>query len=171
MSGIGKYVLGAVIIAAAVHFAIILATPRVLMGVAMNRIGAAGVNTWHISERVTADSRTIVRPAPDFAYSACPYDLGPGPLAIHVAPWNAYWSLSLYDENSDNFFTLNDREARDGGEVALVHGRADDVEAALVVRSPTRRGIALIRRLAPTPEAYAAARQVAAADTCATLRR
>lgn len=166
----GKYVLGALIIAVAVHFVAVFAVPYALMNVAMQRIGAAGENTWHMSERVTAASRQIVRPAPDFAYSACVFDLAEGPVIITATPWDDYWSLSLYGANSDNFFVIDDREARYGAEITLVRaGRAHPEGASMVVESPSQRGIALIRRLAPDIETYNAAAQVAREDVCASV--
>lgn len=164
----GKYVLAALLVAVIAHFAAIIAVPRVLMNVAMERIGAAGVNTWHMSERVTAASRRIVRPAPDFAYSACAFDLTDGPVIITATPWNDYWSLSLYGANSDNFFVIDDREARHGAEITVVRrGAAHPEGAPMVVESPSARGIALIRRLAPSAAAYEAAKPIAAEDVCA----
>lgn len=40
----------------------------------------------------------------------------------------------------------------------------------MVVESPSRRGIALIRRLAPSLESYNAATQVAREDVCASVQ-
>jgi uncharacterized membrane protein len=95
--------------------------------------------------------------------------LSDGPVVISAAPWNAYWSLSLYAANSDNFFVIDDREARYGAEITLVRaGRSHPEGASSVVESPSQRGIALIRRLAPDLENYNAAAQVARADVCAT---
>lgn len=166
----GKYLVGALVIAAIVHVAIVFATPRVLMHVAMSRLGAAGENTWHLGERVTATSRQIVRPSPDFAYSACVFDLNDGPVLITATPWDAYWSLSLYGANSDNFFVIDDREAHYGAEITVVRrGTAHPEGASMVVESPGARGIALIRRLAPTPDLYNDARGVAAEDVCAAV--
>jgi uncharacterized membrane protein len=166
----GKYLLGALIVAALAHFAAIIAVPRVLMNVATERIGADGMNAWHVSERVTAASRSIVRPSPDFAYSACVYDLTQGPVIISATPWDNYWSLSLYGANSDNFFVIDDREAHHGAEITLVkRGTAHPEGASMVVESPSERGIALIRRLAPTPQAYEAAKTVAAEDVCMSV--
>lgn len=170
MSGWGKYALGALVIAVVTHFAVIYATPRVLMGVAIDRIGAGSANAWRVTERVTANSRQIVRPSPDFAYSACAYDLANGPVVITATPWDSYWSLSLYAANSDNFFVIDDREARYGAEVTLVRrGAAHPEGASMVVESPSQRGIALIRRLAPSPEIYDAAAIVAREDVCASV--
>lgn len=166
----GKYVLGALIVGAIVHVALIFATPRVLMHVAMSRIGAPGENAWHLGDRVTAASRQIVRPSPDFAYSACVFDLSEGPVVITATPWDAYWSLSLYGANSDNFFVIDDREAHYGAEITLVRrGAAQPEGASMIIESPSARGIALIRRLAPTPALYNAASRVAEEDVCASV--
>ncbi len=165
-----KYVWGAIAAAIVAHLAFVYAVPRVMMSIAMERLGAGGINQWQFAPRVTEASRTIVRPSPDFAYSACPFDLANGPVVMAVAPWDAYWSLSLYAGNSDNFFVIDDREARYGAEITLVQsGRAHPEGASMVVESPSRRGIALIRRLAPTRDAYDAAAQVAREDVCASV--
>jgi uncharacterized membrane protein len=170
MKGAGKYLLAALLAGVLTHFAVILATPRVLMGVAFDRIGAGGPNAWRVADRVTPLSRLIVRPSPDFAYSACAYDLSDGPLRLSVGPWRNYWSLSLYAANSDNYFVLDDREARAGAEFTLVRrGSRVPEDAARPVQSPTTRGIALIRRLAPSVEDYNRAREAARADACETL--
>lgn len=170
MSGAAKYVWAALIVAVIAHFAFIIATPRALMHVAIERIGGGHFNAWRLSPRVTPESRAIVRPSPDFAYSACAYDLSNGPVEMRVTPWNAYWSLSLYADNSDNYFVIDDREARDGADITLIRrGGEHPRDAVRVVESPSQRGIALIRRLAPAPDDYAAAAQVAQSDLCSAL--
>lgn len=172
MSGWGKYAVLALIVAVATHIVAIFATPTVLMDVAMQRLGAPSSHGdgWHLGERVTQNSRTIVRPAPDFAYSACVYDLSRGSYSIHVAPWRDYWSLSLYGANSDNFYVIDDREAHDGASIVLVRmGSAPPDHAQNVVFSATERGIAIIRRLAPTPDSYSDVRSITSADSCTGL--
>jgi uncharacterized membrane protein len=165
-----KYVLVGLVIAAIVHIGTIHGLPRVLMNTAMQRLSSGHYNTWHLGARVTPASRSVVRPSPDLAYSACPYDLSRGPVRIEATPWDAYWSLSLYADNSDNFYVIDDREAHDGVAITLVRaGATPPARAANVVRSPSTRGIALIRRLAPTPDAYARAAAVAAHDVCTGL--
>lgn len=172
MSGWGKYVWAALGIAALSHFALISAVPHLLTGIAISRLSEpAGINQWMLSPRITEDSRTIVRPAPDFAYSVCVYDLSRGPVRIRVAPWGQYWSLSLYGANSDNFFVLNDRETRDGaGELVIVRaGKASPEGSERVAQSPSARGVALIRRLAPTADTYEGAAEAARGDVCAAI--
>lgn len=170
MNEIGKYVWTAIFVAIAVHLAAINFMPIGLMNVAYQRVGAGHTNEWHVADRVTPLSRNIVRPSPDFAYSACAYDLSRGPVVISAAPWNAYWSLSLYAANSDNFFVIDDREARYGAEITLVRaGQPHPEGASQVVESPSGRGIALIRRLAPTLETYNGAIAAAREDVCASV--
>lgn len=164
-----KYVWAALAAAAIAHLAVVHAAPRFMMGAAIDRLSkGAGVNAWRLSDRVTAQSRQIVRPSPDFAYSACVYDLGRGPVVISTAPWEPYWSLSLYADNTDNFFVIDDREAHYGAEITLVRAGRAHPEGATVVESPSQRGIALIRRLAPSPDTYRAAAEVARGDICAS---
>lgn len=172
MTDPGRYVLAALLAAVAAHFVTVTLIPRVLTDAASGRIGAGGDNAWHIAPRVTEASRTVVRPSPDMQYSACVYDLGRGPVTLRVTPWDGYWSLSLYADNSDTYFVIDDREAHDGAEIILVRrGRAAPEDAARVVESPSQRGIALIRRLAPTPSRFDAAKQAAGGDVCATASR
>ncbi|MDZ4692172.1 DUF1254 domain-containing protein [Terricaulis sp.] len=170
MTGWGKYVVGALIVAIVAHIVAIHAAPRLRMNIAIERLSADGFNRWTFAERVTPASRQIVRPSPDFAYSACAYDLSEGPVILAAAPWDSYWSLSLYAANSDNFFVVDDREAHYGAEITLVQrGRPHPEGASQVVESPSQRGVALIRRLAPSPETYSAAANVAREDVCASV--
>jgi len=169
MKGLGKYIWAALAIAVLTHVVVLYATPRVLMSVVTNRVAHGRFNVWRPSARVTETSRTIVRPSPDLAYSVCPYDLSSGPVRISVRPWHTYWSLSLYQDNSDNFFVVDDRESRSGADVTLVRRGAQPPEHAInVVESPSTRGLALIRRLAPTQSEYDAANEIAKGDICAT---
>lgn len=166
------YLLASILTAVITHAALIYATPRLLMSRAIEHLSSAGVNIWRVADRVTPISRTIVRPSPDFAYSACVYDLSNGPIDIHVEPWTEYWSLSLYAGNSDNYFVIDDREARGGADVIVTRTVPETLQdGGRLVQSPSTRGIALIRRLAPTPEDYAAAREAAHGDRCRPMSR
>lgn len=168
MSNTAKYVWAALLVAVVLHFGLIHVAPRIMMNAAIERIGAEGFNVWRAAPRITPAARDIPRPSPDFAYFACAYDLKEGPLNIRVAPWAGYWSLSLYADNSDNYYVIDDRETDFDARVTLVRtGRRPPEDARNVVYSPSRRGIALIRRLAPDVASHAAAAAVASGDVCA----
>lgn len=163
--------------ATCVHLVTLHAYPGRVMAETMARMSQSGarMNQWIHRPRVTEASRGVVRPSPDLAYSTCVFDLGAGPLAITVEPWGDYMSLSLYAANTDNFYTLNDRAMPDSGARVIVHSPSQTVDPAAragahaVVESPSPRGVALLRRLAPTAARFADADAARGVETCSPL--
>lgn len=150
--------------------AAVFAAPSLIMGVAMDRIEAgAGANAWSHSPPVTPQAQPVIRSSPDLAYSACLFDLALGPVRLKFTPGTDYSSLSLYAANTDNFYAVNDSKiGPEGIEIALIRRGARPPEGAkVVVEAPSRRGLALERRLAPTPEAFAAADALRRTSICA----
>ncbi len=140
----------ALVAAAAAHFTVLALVPRMAMDQAMQTLGRDGqrLHQWIHARRATPEARTIVRPSPDLAYSICVYDLSQGDLRLRVTPSAGYWSLSLYDADSDNYRVWNDRDTPQGVDVVLTLSRdlaADDPRIA----APSSRGVAAVRRLAP----------------------
>ena len=138
-------------IAMLVYWGTMALTPRALMHLAMGRLAQnVPVNAMGHAPLSTAERRAIVRPSPDLAYSTCLFDLTDGPLEIVIEPIGSpYWSLSVFDANTNVVFVRNDRETNDEGvRVALVReGQAvGDIEEVSV---PTDRGLALLRILVP----------------------
>src|SRR5688572_4405526 len=99
----------AVVVGALSHFVTVWAAPYVLMDGAMKRISRNGalVNKWSHPPRTSVKSRTVVRPSPDLAYSACVYDLAEGPVRVTASAWDDYMSVSVFAHNSDNIFVIN----------------------------------------------------------------
>ncbi|HTQ15404.1 MAG TPA: DUF1254 domain-containing protein [Rhizomicrobium sp.] len=149
------WLLGALAVAVAVHLASVACLPQLVMERAMARMGA--VNAIHHGPRATAERHGVVRPSPDLLYSVCPYDLSKAALFVGApVPRDTYWSVSLFDDSTNNFYTLNDREVGNDREVALV---LVDKHSPLVVRvgtdgakpravsSPTTHGLVVFRTL------------------------
>ncbi len=166
---IGRLIAIALLVAAAAHAAFVLATPRLIMNVAIERIGEGAFNAWRHAPRVDETARGVVRPSPDLAYSACAYDLSRGPVRVSVAPGEDYVSLSLYADNTDNYFVRSDREAPRGIDIVLAQRGQDLPRDAEIVFSPSARGLALVRRLAPDAAGFARADAARQEDTCALL--
>jgi uncharacterized membrane protein len=169
-----RFVLIALAAAILTHFAAIVAAPYWLMNAAMDRISEQGakLHTWKHSPRTSERSRSVVRPAPDLAYSACVYDLKDGPVHVRVAPSDNYMSVSAFQHNSDNFFVVNDRQAPNGVDLILVRrGDPHPAGPSQIVESPSRRGIILQRRIAPTQERFDAIHAARINDVCASLSR
>jgi uncharacterized membrane protein len=161
-----------VVVALVTHLVVIAATPRVVMSVAMGRIEerAGGTNVWLHAERVTPQTQEVVRSSPDLAYSACAWDLSEGPVRISAPAWDAYFSLSLYDNRTGNFFVANDRDTGRGVDVLLAtQDQAADLTSTgglRIVAAPSTTGIALLRYLAPTQSAFVRADTVRRSAVC-----
>lgn len=96
-------------LAVVLHVAIILAIPYGIMTVFLGRFTATtGMN--HISRPPLPDhtARAVVAPSPDLLYGACAFDTGAGPVRIAMRPPVGYWSVALYNRNTDNFYHRND---------------------------------------------------------------
>lgn len=149
-------------VAIVLHVAIVWAVPRVIMSVAIKRIGNEGaLNAFTHSPRTTHEFRAVVRPSPDLAYSICVLDLSDGPVAIEVPASDPYTSLALYSSITDNYFVRNSRQdggLAEGGRIRLLVGLADDMPSSLpdgaeAVISPTAKGLALVRRVIENDDA------------------
>ncbi|HTT98942.1 MAG TPA: DUF1254 domain-containing protein [Rhizomicrobium sp.] len=151
---IWRYVVLALVTAFAVHLASVALIPRAIMIVALHKMSSLhGYNTMTHSPRATSASRAVVRPSPDLLYSACPFDLDQagGMLHVHTEGMpNTYWSVSIFDAQTDNIFALNDRDAHGGG-IDFILKRSNTPplrdKTKLALETPTPRGLILIRTL------------------------
>lgn len=138
-------------VAAVVHVASVMLLPHIIMNRTMGAIAhRTGLNKMAHAPRPTAAARGIVRPSPDLLYSTCVFDLSAGPVRVHASGMpNTYWSVSLFDAETDNFYVLNDRQAKNGGVdfVIAAPGYLVDRTKLPVVVSPTDRGLVLFRTL------------------------
>ena len=164
--------LALVLIAVVVHLLVIFGAPRAIMSVAGPRIAdqAGGVNEWYHSPRTTAETQQVIRSSPDIAYSACRWDVSEGPVRVTAAASDSVWSLSFYNQRTDNIASV------DGGEdVAVVLGTADQLadasvpEEAETVTVEGTKGVALLRYLAPRQEDFDAADDLRQQAECAPL--
>ncbi len=101
------------VVAVAAHLLTVWYLPNLIMDRAMAQMGA--VNTIHHGQRATPAIHGVVRPSPDLLYSVCPYDLSKGAMKVSaVVPPGTYWSVSAFDDETNNFYVLNDREVESG---------------------------------------------------------
>ena len=159
--------------AAVGHVGLVLATPHLLMNVAMKRISQDGklVNQFYFGPRTTQESRGIVRPSPDLAYSSCVFDLSGGPVLIEAAPSpnQGYVSISVFASNTDNIAVFDSAQAPQGVRFVLAREGQAVPKGERVVISPSDKGIVLDRRLAPSAELFAAADQARRGDKCGRI--
>jgi len=138
-------VLLGLVVAALAWQATLAAAPQVIMRIAVKRIAdAGGLNHMQHAPLPGPGRRTVVRPSPDLAYSACPFDLSKGPLLIQVEPVAApYWSLSVFDDRTDVAFVRHNVPVR----IVLARPGQSVPPGTETVRLGGDRGVALVRIL------------------------
>src|SRR5690349_724120 len=147
-----RWTLCTLVLAGIIHWFVVTEAPSFIMWRAMGKLAQGRVNTISHTERATDASRAIVKPSPDLLYSVCAFDVSRRPLKIVTgAPSDTYWSVSLYADNTDNFFVLNDTAAkgRPATIILLGPGQSAPVDTAgtITVNVPTARGLVLFRTL------------------------
>ena len=150
------YLIGAVLLSAATFFItrtmVINKAPVAVMTTIENRIvaGAGGWNACLHNRTFGPRANAARRANPDSIISSMAYDLSDGPVRIAGETWPRYWSISFYQQNSDNFFVRNDLEMeRRTFEFILAMEEQDTASlTGEPIRSPTAKGIMLIRRFA-----------------------
>lgn len=151
-----RWTLATLVCAAAIHIVSVWAFPHVILRMVSKRILSRGVpvNVAYHAPPNTPDQRTVVMPSPDLLYSIVVYDMSRGPLRITVDIPDDYWSLSFYADNTDNFFVINDRQAKSKQfEIILLPPEGDYPSGRSVpaIRSPSTKGVILARHLITDP--------------------
>ncbi|MEL7540788.1 MAG: DUF1254 domain-containing protein [Pseudomonadota bacterium] len=151
--------------ACAGHFFVLSQIPGLVIGKAHQALQDQGIgqNVWVQTPRQTPQSQRIVRPSPDIAYAICRFDTRDGPVRISAPTWDGYGSLSIFNDRTDNVFVqdLSEISTFDG---ITVRRRADDSSPDALILDGD--GIALIRRLAPTQDAFDRAAVLVADARC-----
>jgi len=171
------WLLGALLLGGIVHLATVLLLPSLASQDAYARVAAiAPVNSVIPVPPPTPEKAVMPFMDPAFAVSVCRYDLSTGPLKFSVPISPAYTSVSFYTRSDVPYYAINDRAAgRRVIELDLMTAaqRAEmpedlDVTRAdrLIVTSPTRTGLIVIRALVPEPGWVAAARAALASAQC-----
>jgi uncharacterized membrane protein len=160
MSGAFRWGLGVLAGAALVHYAAVLALPYGIMSRVFAGLGSqAGVNRFAHPPLATEESRAVVRPSPDLAYSSALFDVSEHPLHVIVPLSTPYTSLSGFASNTDNFFALNDQTAGGDPIDVVIVGPGTPragLEGRRVIESPSDRGVLLVRRVVPSADAFPA---------------
>jgi uncharacterized membrane protein len=171
------WLLGALLLGGIVHLTTVLLLPSLATQDAYARVSAiAPVNAVVAVPAPTPEKAVMPFMDPAFAVSVCRYDLSRGPLKFSVPISPAYTSVSFYTRTDIPYYAINDRAAgRRVIELDLMTAaqRAElpedqDITRAdrLIVASPTRTGLIVIRALAPEPGFEPAARAALAAAQC-----
>ena len=143
-------VLGILVTAVIAHYLTLFLIPMVLMEIT---IAKTPINVLSFGTKQTAEQRYTVRPNPDIIGSVASYDVSMQPVRFTaLVPHDTYWSVSLFAQNTDCFFVVNDLQVSTNPlEILIMRQGMSCPEAgkAMVVVSPTDRGILLVRHILP----------------------
>lgn len=150
------YILGAAVLSAATFFVtrsvVFKQAPIKVMSTIENRIavGAGGWNACFHNQTYGPRATAARRANPDSIISSMAYDLSDGPVRIAGETWPRYWSISFYQQNSDNFFVMNDLEMESRSFEFILALDNEDISSVggTPIISPTAKGIMLVRRFA-----------------------
>lgn len=161
MKGLSKWLTWTLLGGLGLHLLLVWLLPYGLMSMVLNGASRlSGVNAIYHAPKVTEQSRTVVRPAPDLAYSTCVFDLSEGALRVTMPHSQTYSSVSFFGDDTVNFFALNDRAVKGATQhiILMREGEhiADVAPDAIAVRAPSKRGLVLFRRVIPSQSAWPA---------------
>lgn len=163
--------------AAGVHALTLNFAPGFIMARAMDALAGRGVTLHDLTapRRISPQTQTVVRSSPDLYYALCRYDLSQREgrldpdaeprVAVAMAKWDDYQSLSFFDARTNNFATI--RGTGRAVAVNLLAPGSAPLKGAIV--SPSAKGVILIRRLAPTRELFDQAAAASEGDRCRFL--
>jgi uncharacterized membrane protein len=147
------------VLGAIVHLVIVLRVPVAAQHDAYGRllIFASGGNA-----RLVPDDVQLPFPDPAVAMAVCAFDLEQGPLRVASTGSSGFQSLSFHGRDGSVFYALTDRASVRGAiDIALMTQRQLDETLArededepvreLRIVSPVRRGLVVVRALAPFP--------------------
>jgi len=158
------WLLGIGLGAALVHVAAVALLPRAIMSRVFAGFSAqTPPNQFVHPPLATHETRAVVRPSPDLAYSSALFDVSEHPLRVIVPLSAPYTSLSGFADNTDNFFALNDQTAgTDPIDVVIVGPSTarSGLEGLRVIEAPSDRGVLLVRRVVANADAFAAVNAV-----------
>lgn len=163
--------------AALLHLVIILSLPQFSDKDAYTRVLAEGeAQQFHLlPERATG--KRLAQDNPFLAVSVCGFDAGDGPIRLTAAnPGVPFWSLALYDAQSNEIFSINDRTASGGALDVVIATPAQmtqlrknlpaDATQSILVEAPRPQGYAVLRALKPQPSYGALASDFLGGATC-----
>jgi uncharacterized membrane protein len=121
---------------------------------------AGGANKWAFPPIADASHNPSVRMNPDVLYSVLSYDVTSEPLHLSVpVSRGPFWSLTLYRDNADSFFGIDDRTVEGDTFELIILGPNQTAPVgrdAQVVASPSNTGIAMVRCAVPGLDALKA---------------
>ncbi|MGH6717216.1 MAG: DUF1254 domain-containing protein [Bradyrhizobium sp.] len=170
-------ILAGVLLGGIVHLVSVLALPLIANEDAYSRLKPlAKVDTVVQLASAAPDNKLMPYMDPAFAVAVCRYDLSNGPIKLRVPVSQDYTSVSFYTRSDLAYYAINDRSA--GKKVIVLdlmtetqHNalpQDENITAAdrLIVDSPTKTGLIVMKAMAPEPGLMAQAQASLRGASC-----
>lgn len=149
--------LGVALLAVLIHILVVLSLPYLAPKNAWARVSALSeVNRMVVLPAATPAHQSLPLMAPDVRYALCRFNLENGPVRISTQILDGLWIITFYTASGENFYAITGRELK-RNQIEIIISRAnelgvkaganllDEIEDLIVVDSPVREGIAVIR--------------------------
>ena len=166
------------VLAAAVHIAIILAVPRFAEQDPFSRLqDTMAAENAQLVSAPGGGPTWMPQPDPAVAVAACAFDLQDGPVRVSTRTGPLFQSISLHAKGGGVFYALTDRAAV-RGELELVVMTRRQLDEALAqddesdpsrdvrIVAPRRQGLVIVRVAAPLRSLRAQAEEAAKTVSC-----
>ncbi len=149
--------LGIIFLAALIHITAVLSLPYLAPKNAWARVSALSeANKMVVLPAASPSHQSLPLMASDVRYGVCRFNLDNGPVRLSTQILDDLWSIAFYTPRGENFYAINGRELKRSqieiiistrNEVGVKAGASllDEIEDLVVVDSPVREGIAVIR--------------------------
>ncbi|HXG79582.1 MAG TPA: DUF1254 domain-containing protein [Methyloceanibacter sp.] len=179
----GFYIALAAVLAGLIHIVAVLLLPSLAPRNAYARLAALGpANTMIEIPAATPGRQAMPMMAPDVRYAFCRFDLAAGPVRLKAAIPDELWLIALYTREGDNFYSVAGADMKRAQVDLIISTEDQTVEEAgvdapessdevIVVNSPVKEGIALIRAPLAGPSRASFAERALAATSCSPYGR
>lgn len=147
----------AILLAGVIHVAAVLGMPHLAPSNAWERLAAlVETNEVLVLPVAAPEHQSLPLMAPDVRYAVCRFDITEGPVRLNTPILEDFWMIAFYTAAGENFYTISGAELkRDKIEFVISTKKEaifevganilDDIDDLVVVASPERTGIAVIR--------------------------
>ncbi len=166
------------LLASAVHIVTAVVMPRLEREKTLESIvSSVSSNQLTLVNSEKRDTFILQGVPPDLAIAICPFDISAAPLSITAPLPGSYWSVSIFNLEGENIYTINDKQVGTDQFSALIMREAEQIIQAedapqrkgegIVIRSQTDQGIVLLRTFVPDRAALPRVEDVLAQTHCA----
>jgi len=153
----------ALLLAGIIHVAAVLGMPHLAPSNAWERLAElVGTNEILVLPPATPEQQSLPLMAPDVRYAVCRFDISEGPVRLITPIQEGYWLIAFYTTEGENFYTISGAELkRDKIEFVISTKKEalfevgasilDDIDDLIVVASPERTGIVVVRAPVAAP--------------------